>query len=95
MHIDNNKKDILIINKGPTNGLDDTMLTTEKQDSIKFTKQQQNFCLSLHYKGANTYILVNNIEIYKFKAKDFEINSTPLCLGNVSKVFSVYDMKKT
>ena len=27
-HIDNEKKDILILGKGPTQGLDDTALTT-------------------------------------------------------------------
>ena len=40
VHIDNNKKDILIFGKGPTDGLNDTTLTTEKEYSINFTKQQ-------------------------------------------------------
>ena len=31
VHIDNKKKDILIFGKGPTEGLDDTKLTTEAQ----------------------------------------------------------------
>ena len=30
----------------------------------------------------------------KFKAKDPEMYATPLCLGNVSKVFSVDNIKK-
>ena len=46
-----NKKDILILGKGPTSGLDDTMLIVKKKYSIKFTEQQRKFCLSLHYKG--------------------------------------------
>ena len=29
------------------------------------------------------------------KAKDFEIAATPLCLGNISKNWSVDNMKKT
>ena len=37
---------------------------------------------------------MNSIEIYKFKAKDFEIVATPLCLGNISKDWSVDNMKK-
>ena len=37
----------------------------------------------------------DGIEIYKFKAKDFEIVATPLCLGNISKDWSVDNMKKT
>ena len=40
-------------------------------------------------------MFVNGTEIYKFKAKDSEIVTTPLCLGNISKVWSVGNMKKT
>ena len=31
----------------------------------------------------------------KFKAKDSEIVATPLCLGNISKDWSIDNMKKT
>ena len=55
----------------------------------------KNFCLSLHYNGVNSYLFVNDTEIIKFKAKDSEIGATPLCLGNISKDWSVDDMKKT
>ena len=51
--------------------------------------------MSLHYNGANSYLFVNGTEIYKFKAKDSEILATPLCLGNISKDWSVDKMKKT
>ena len=37
---------------------------------------------------------MNGTEIYKFKAKDSEIVATPLCLGNISKDWSVDTMKK-
>ena len=52
-------------------------------------------CLSLHYNGANIYLFVNGTEIHKFKAKDFEIVARPLCLGSISKDFSVDNMNKT
>ena len=45
--IDNRKKDILILGKGPTQGLEDT-LSAEKMYSINFTKANTKFCLSLH-----------------------------------------------
>ena len=48
----------------------------------------------MHYNGANSYLFVNGTEIYKFKAKDSEIVATPLCLGNISKDWSVDNMKK-
>ena len=40
-------------------------------------------------------MFVNDTEIYKFKAKDFEIVTTPLCLGNISKDWSVNNTTKT
>ena len=32
--------------------------------------------------------------MYKFKAKDSEVVTTPLCVGNISKGFSLDNMKK-
>ena len=49
----------------------------------------------MHYNGANSYLYVNDTEIYKFKAKDSEIVASPLCLGNISKDWSVDNMEKT
>ena len=40
-------------------------------------------------------MFVIGTEIYKFKAKDSEIVTTPSCLGNISKYWSVDNMKKT
>ena len=93
IHIDNNKKDILILGKGPTQGLEHT-LTAEKMYSINFTVTKNKFCLSLHYNRASSYLFVNGTEIYKFKEKDSEIVAAPLCLGNISKDWSVDNMKK-
>ena len=62
--------------------------------SINFTNTSEKFCLSLHYNEANSYLFVNGTEIYKFKAKDFEIVASPLCLDNISKDWSTNNMKK-
>ena len=62
---------------------------------INFTKANTKFCLSLHYNRANSYLLVNGIEIHKFTAKDSEVVPNNLCLGNVSKYFSPSNMKKS
>ena len=80
--------------KGPTQWLEHT-LRAEKIYSINITVTRKKNCLSLHYNGANTYLFVNGTEIIKFKAKDSEIVATPLCLGNISKNWSVDHMKKT
>ena len=67
-HIDNKKKDILVLRKGPTQGLEHT-LTAEKMYSINFTVTKKKSCLSLHCNGANSYLFVNGKEIYKLKKK--------------------------
>ena len=41
----------------------------------------------MHYNEAISYLFVNDTEIYKFKG--------PICLGNISKDWSVDNMKKT
>ena len=38
VHIDNKQEDILILGKGPSDGLDNTILMAEKEYSINFTK---------------------------------------------------------
>ena len=49
----------------------------------------------MHYNLGNSYLFVNDTEIHKFKAKFSEIVATPLYLGNISKDFSVDNIKKT
>ena len=92
-HIDDKKRDILVLEKGLTQELKHA-LTAEKMYSINFTVTKKRFCLSLHYIGANSHLLVNGTEIYKFKAKDSEIVTAPLCLGNFAKDWFVDNMKK-
>ena len=41
--------------------------------SPSFTVTRKKFCLSLPYNGDNSYLFVNDTEVYKFKAKDSEI----------------------
>ena len=49
----------------------------------------------MHCNGANSYLFVNGTEIIKFKAKDSEIVATPLCLENISKDWTLDNMKRT
>ena len=93
-HIDNKEKDILVLGKGPTQELENT-LTAEKMYPINFALTNKKFCLRLHYNRANSYLFVNGTGMYKFKAKDSEIVASPLCLGNISKDWSTDDMKTT
>ena len=93
LHIDNKKADILILGKGPTQGLGEHSLTAEKMYLVNFSATKRRFCLSLHFNGANS-LFVNGVEVIKFKAKDSEIIPNLLYLGNLSKDFSASNMKK-
>ena len=65
VHIYNKKKDILI-SLGPTQLLHDTVLTSEGQYSISFSRSNRIFFLRLHYNGSNSFSFVNATKIYQF-----------------------------
>ena len=90
VHANNENKYTLIIGKGETKGLDNTTLTAEAEYAINFSRSQ-----SVHYNRSNSFLFVNVTKIHQFKAKDSEIKRYSLCLGNISKDFSVNNMKKT
>ena len=87
VHVDNKKKDILILGKGPTQGLDDTMFTAEDQCSINFSISNRKFCLNLYDNGSNSFLFVNATKIYQFKANDSEIKKIPLVFWKYFKGF--------
>ena len=95
VHIDDKKRDILILGKDPTQGVDDTTLTAEAQYSVNFSRSNRKFCLSMHYNGNNSFLYVNATKIYRFKAKDSEIKQYPLCLGNISGDSSASNIDRT
>ena len=49
VHVDNRRKDILILDEGLTQGLDNTALTAEAKYPISFIQSGKRFVLSLHY----------------------------------------------
>ena len=95
IHASNKAKNILVLGKDFVQGLDNTTIYAEKLYSINFTKTNTKFCLSLHYNRSNSNLFVNGTEIHKFKTKDSEIIAAPICLGNISRDFSVDNIKKT
>ena len=70
VHIDNKNKDILILGEGPTQGLDDTILTTEAKYPIDFTQPRKKLALSLPYNESNSFLFANATKVYQVKAKD-------------------------
>ena len=95
IHSTNKTKNDLVLGKDFVQGLDDTTIYAEKLYSINFTKTSTKFWLSLHYNGSNSYLFVNGTEIHKFKTKDSEIIAALICIGNISRDFSIDNMKKT
>ena len=89
--IDNRGKNIVILGKGPTQGLEHA-LSAERMHSINFIDNNKKFCLSLHYNQTSSYLFVNGIKIYKLN--NSEIVATPLSLGNISKDWTVDNIKK-
>ena len=95
VHTNNKNENILILGKQQTKGIDNTSLTAEAEYFFNFSRSEKIFCLSLHYNGSNSFLFVNGTKIHQFKAKDSGIKVYPLCLGNISKDFSVDNVKKT
>ena len=92
-HIDKGK-DINIRNRSKAR-VTWAFINCRKVNSINFTEDTKKICLSLHYNGANSYLFVNRTEIIKFKAKDSNIVARPLWLGNISKDWSIDNMRKS
>ena len=80
MHIDSGNKNVLILE--------------EAKYSINFTESGKRFVLSWHYIVSNSFLFVNAVKIYQFKARNSEIKPHPLCLCNLSKDFTLNNMKK-
>ena len=91
VHVGNTEKDILILGKGPTQGLAEHSLTAKKTYSVNFTDHREKYFLSFHYfhyKGTSSYLFVNGTGIIKFKAKDSKILATLLSLKHFKRLAS-------
>ena len=80
------KKDILVPGEGPTQGLDNTMITAEAKYPINFTRPAREFMVSLDYNGSSSILFVHA-----------EIKPYTLRLGNISIDLTIdnINMKKT
>ena len=94
LHANNKTNNIIVLGKHFVQGINGTTIYAKRFYQIIFTEKNIKFCLNLNYNGANSCLFVNGTEIHKFKAKYTETVASPLCLGNISKYFSVGNMKK-
>ena len=51
------EKDILILGKVSTQGLDDTMSIAEAQYSVNFSKSNKKFSLTWHYNASSRFFI--------------------------------------
>ena len=77
-----------MLGEGDTFSINRSFGAPEKKFSINFSKAKPKFCLSWHYNGDNSYLPVNEKEIYKLKAS-IENANFPIrfCLGSISDGF--------
>ena len=67
VHANNKTKNILLFGKDFVQGIDNTTIYAEKLYSINFTENNKIFCLSLHYNGANSLLMVQKLNNLKQK----------------------------
>ena len=95
VRIDNRNKNSLVLSEGSTQGLEDATITVEAEYPINFTESGKIFVLSLNSNGSNSFLFVNTVKVGQLRAKDSEIKLYPVCLGNISKDFTLNNIKKT
>ena len=69
--------------------------TAKAKYPISFKQSGERFLLSLHYNLSNSFLFVNATKIYQLKAKDSEIKDYTQCSGNISKDFTINNIKIT
>ena len=84
IHATNRANNIYVMGKDFIQGINDTTIYAEKLFHNNFIEFGVKFVLSLHYNGDNSYLFANGRQELKFKAKDDQIISERLCLGNLS-----------
>ena len=80
-HTDNWKNNFLVLDEGPTDGVNDSAVQLKKNLVLKKVQ-----FLSLH-NSDESYLYVNKTEICKFKVRD-NISCYNSYLGKASKVFT-------
>ena len=84
-HSDNRKNNFLVLGQGPTFRINGSFGSPEKSLVSILVKQNTKFCLSLHYNADNSYLFVNEKEIFKFKTDNKNVDfPTQFCLRSIS-----------
>ena len=95
VHANNRKTNILVLEKGLTQGINDATIYVEGSVYPTNSTGQDKKVLSLHYNDDNSSLFVNGVQQVKLKERNSEISRNLLCLGNISTEFSISNMQKT
>ena len=95
IHATNRINNTYVMGKDFIQGINDTTIYAEKLFHNNFTELGLKFVLSLHYNGDNSYLFANGRQELKFKAKDDQIITEKLCLGNLSSEWTTSESEKT
>ena len=95
IHATNRANHKYVMGDGLSQGIRNTTLNAEKKYFRNFTEPNVRFVLSLHYNGNDSYLFVNGTQELKFKAKNDQIISEKICLGNLSDQWTTSESEKT
>ena len=90
----NRANHIYLMGDGLTQGINDTMLYSEKNYWRNFTDPGKKFIISLHYNGDESYFFVNGRQELKFKAKTDQLVKEKLCIRNLSDQWTTIESEK-
>ena len=94
VHKTNRANHIYVMGDGFTQGIHDTTLYVEKNYYRNFTNPGENFVLSLHYNGDNSYLFVNGRQELKFKCKTDQLVKQKFCIGNLSDQWTTSESER-
>ena len=94
-HIVNHKNNFLVLDGGPTDYINGSVAAAEKKFSFSYSKAKAKFCLSLHYNGDNSYLLVNEKETISLnpiiKMSTFQLN---FCVASIPNEFDAVESRE-
>ena len=76
-------------------GINNITLSAEKEFHNNFKELGEEFILSLHYNGDNSYLFANGYQELKFNTKNDQILKEKLCLENLSNNWTTKNLAKT
>ena len=83
-HSNNKTQNVLVLGRDFVKKINGTTIYAEKMYSPNFSVEIESFVLRQHYRGDDSYLVVNGKQVTQFKAKDSEIKARQLTLGSIS-----------